>query len=427
MKVGFYYKDSGLKSIDMSQPEMGNPGIGGTQFCFLITAAYLLRYTDHKVVLYHFNDNILPRGIASALVKDESEVIQKAVQDRIDVLIYQNGNSSTWFDELNKTDLKCICWCHNYLKNSELNMLSGNKNTRRIVFVGREHCEFYYDHSIYVKSTFIYNMFNADLPSYKRQSDYKNVVTYTGSLVWGKGFHVLAKVWKDILKAVPDAELNVLGTGNLYSRNSSLGYFNLADEKYEKFFIKYLVDDCGKILPSVQFLGVLGKEKDEIYNNTAVGVVNPTGNTETFCLSAVEMEACGVPIVTKRVHGLLDTVKHKQTGLMFRSEFFMKRYIIMLLKNRKLNQKLGIEAKSFVLREFHPELLIKQWDKLIYDILLEKENYIIEPNKHWFNDLKWLKVINKRRIKCFKMSKGKSVFEITEFLKDIIKVLVRKN
>lgn len=48
----------------------------------------------------------------------------------------------------------------------------------------------------------------------RTNADTKKVV-YSGALIKQKGFHILAKAWKNILKAVPDAELYVLG-GGLY-------------------------------------------------------------------------------------------------------------------------------------------------------------------------------------------------------------------
>ena len=56
-------------------------------------------------------------------------------------------------------------------------------------------------------------------------------------------------------------------------------------------------------MKSVHFCGNMGIEKLEIYNRTTVGVVNPSARTETFGLSAVEMEACGIPVVTKSGNG----------------------------------------------------------------------------------------------------------------------------
>ena len=71
-----------------------------------------------------------------------------------------------------------------------------------------------------------------------------------GGLRVTKGFHILAKVWKEVVKEVPDAELHVMGGSKLYDENASchlaLGSAyatcikdgaNLPREEYDKYGI----------------------------------------------------------------------------------------------------------------------------------------------------------------------------------------------
>lgn len=79
---------------------------------------------------------------------------------------------------------------------------------------------------------------------------------------------MIAKAWKTVLAAVPDAKLNVIGAGNLYDRNSKLGKYGIAEESYENSFMPYLTEKFEedgeikeRILPSVKFWGLMGVEK----------------------------------------------------------------------------------------------------------------------------------------------------------------------
>lgn len=63
------------------------------------------------------------------------------------------------------------------------------------------------------------------------------------------------------IKKVPQAQLYVIGGGNLYNRNAVMGKYGIATQEYENEFMPYITDDDGKILPSVHFCGILGKEK----------------------------------------------------------------------------------------------------------------------------------------------------------------------
>lgn len=193
--------------------------------------------------------------------------------------------------------IKTILWGHNFYLSDFCNKISGCSYVKANVFVGRQQYDRYVDHKVIKKSTYIYNMYPQ--PVYEARKENSNhAVTYIGSLVPLKGFHVLAQAWKSILTEVPDAELNVIGSGKLYGRNSKLGRYGIADEEYERQFMPGLTEPDGSIMPSVHFWGVLGVEKNDVIRNTCVGVVNPTGRTETFGISALDFESMSVPVVT---------------------------------------------------------------------------------------------------------------------------------
>ena len=89
------------------------------------------------------------------------------------------------------------------------------------------------DDDVITKTSYIYNMVDCKKLQI-RETKFQKEVTYIGSLIREKGFHVLAKAWKDVLKEVPDAKLNVIGSGKLYNRGSQLGKYGIADKEYEE-------------------------------------------------------------------------------------------------------------------------------------------------------------------------------------------------
>lgn len=60
MKIGILFDDAGFQNIDFRYPENGNPGIGGTQFCFLMLIRYYskINKTD-ELIVYHLNSMIV--------------------------------------------------------------------------------------------------------------------------------------------------------------------------------------------------------------------------------------------------------------------------------------------------------------------------------------------------------------------------------
>ena len=157
-----------------------------------------------------------------------------------------------------------------------------------------------------------------------------------------------------------------------------------------------MLKENGEILDSVHFCGVLGQEKYSIFNKTAVGIINPSALTETFGLSAVEMEACGIPIVTKADQGLLDTNIHKQTGLLFSREKNLKKLVIRLLTNKEWNKALGEQAKKFATTTFAPEIIVEEWFQLLNEVIEGKKAVYCPPVNFFLKQNKWLRMINRQ-------------------------------
>lgn len=390
-------EENPYKNMDFRDPQLGNPGVGGTLFDNLSLGYALVNFSDCEVNFYcREESNTYPDGVKVHIYRDNADLIEQVKADGNDVFVVRADENSDFFDIYDRgrdAGLNIIAWSHNFMSGKFIKRLNANPAIKRIVMVSHEHYDAYMDHPAIAKSTYIHNMYDGRHCKL-REYPSEPAVTFTGGLYRQKGFYVLASMWKDILKEVPRAKLYVVGSGRLYSRNAKLGAYGLADEKYEAEFMKYLTDDNGKIIPSVNFLGVLGPEKSEIYYKTTVGVMNPTGCDETLGMSALDMESCGVPVVTRAANGLFETVRHGETGFLGRNPEEIKKYIILLLKDKELNIRLGRKAKEFAEKSFLPELLVKQWLKLFDDVLNNRPCEYIPPTPHNTGH-KCLKIFNR--------------------------------
>lgn len=395
MKIGIVFQDGNFKHMDFRFPEKGNPGVGGSEFLFLLLMRYMiLMYHDIEFVCYHFSDNLLPEGVDDRKVENEIDSIFCAQNEKVDYLIHQVNRKKQWYETLDKGTVAAIAWAHCYISKDELEWMTSCSQLKRIVCVGKEQYDTYIDHPAISKMQYIYNMLPSIMQKVERKEDYKSIVTYAGSITPGKGFHILAKQWKKIVRRVPNAELYVLGNGTLYDRNSRLGSYGIAEETYERKFMRYLLDD-EKIMSSVHFCGVVGQEKDEIYRKTAVGIINPSAKTETFGMAAVEMSAYGIPIATKGKFGLLDTVIDGQTGLLSHSDIGFRKNVIRLLLNNEMNDIIGKQGYEFVTQTFAPNLITSEWYELFVALNAGQKAHYQKPQKHFWNDFKWLRIFNR--------------------------------
>lgn len=393
MIIGMFLDDKGFEGINLTDPNIGNPGIGGTQYCFAMLMYYLSKIIYYQLICYHIRQNMLPKNVQEKIVSSELEAIKAASDDGVDILVIKSPTDPRTFRLIDTLKLKTISWAHNYLLDKSLKLHKETKFIKRVVFVGRQEYDRYIDDDIISKSDYIYNMYKSN-NNCCRRLNVNNIVTYTGSLVKQKGFHILAQIWKEILKEVPDAQLFVIGSGNLYNENELMGKYKIAQESYEKEFIPYLLDDEGRIDVSVRFMGKLGIEKRSVFEITKVGVVNPTARTETFGLSAVEMSEYSIPVCTKGVNGLLDTVINGYTGLLSCNKKSLKKNIIRLLKDDVYNIQLGNQGKKFI-QKFEPERIVNDWIRVIKEVYEDRNAEYKKPNNNLGNNFKWARIANR--------------------------------
>jgi hypothetical protein len=183
----------------------------------------------------------------------------------------------------------------------------------------------------------------------------------------------LAKAWKTILKAHPDAFLNEIGSGNLYDRRTPLGRYGIAESVYEQVFMPHLTDENGHILPSVKFWGVLGDEKADILQRTRVGVPNPSGVTETFGYTAVEMQEYGCLIATIRCPAYVETV-YSGAGILYRNEKDLAKAVITLLNRPNNNYP---ETIDYIRSHFGLEKIANEWHQLLSGSLQQEQKAIV--------------------------------------------------
>ena len=202
----------------------------------------------------------------------------------------------------------------------------------------------------------------------------KNVV-FMGALVPQKGFHLLADAWRVISVNFPGVKLYVVGSGQLYSKQIELGPKGVAIKKYENRIFQKLERNDKNVI----FVGSVGpEERLSIFQKCSVAVVNPSGSTETFCLSGVELQQFGLPVVSARKFGLLDTVKHKKSGYLISHPRFLSSRILKLLKNEEKNKIMGIFGQVNVNNKYELNKIVLLWESLFDFLATNEKNALAE-------------------------------------------------
>lgn len=392
--VDIFIECRGLESVDMTAPESGNPGMGGSQYCFLMLAYFLKKfYSDSfNVRVISYEPLQLPVGIGNVVVNSLEEVLSVSSGS---VLVMRQFNAIPPYDVIDRhPDSKIILWCHNFLFAEEAARVARATAIKGVVFVSRQMYDFYADHNITLKATPIFNMVpDTDAPP--RRWPESPVITFMGQISKGKGIITLLKIWEQVRRSHPDAILNIIGKGNLYDRNTPVGPLGITDEPTEREMLPYITESDGSLSNSVRFLGILGKEKYEVFSNSTVGIVNPSSSTETFGMGIIEMASSSLPVVTRKWNGHPDTAIDGKTSLLALSVSAMAKCVNRLIEDKGLNLKLGKEARRQVAR-FAPDVIVPQWARLISDVASGNTSFpLLSPARPYWNNYKFMRYANR--------------------------------
>lgn len=356
--VAFFLDNSALREVDFSRPLDGNPGAGATEFMTVLVASELSKKSV-DVTLLTTATGLFPSELKVKKVEDIHEaILYSATNNFILTIRAYISDFENILEEIKAhRDLRVVIWAHLTPNQSSLKFIAKISQVRAVICLENNQRVRMGDSLAHRKLlTIPYGITgNTELVNVSKNP---NNIVFLGALVPQKGFHLLADAWPKIEKAIPDAKLYVFGSGRLYDSRIDLGPKGIATKDYESRIFRKLSKDSA----SIEFLGngdpVL---RNSILDKCKLGIVNPSAQTETFCLSAVEFEQRGIPVVGGRKYGLLDTVKHKKTGYLVTNPSHLHKHIVRILRNKSRIETLGHQAQQFVFENFNLSTVIDRW------------------------------------------------------------------
>lgn len=131
----------------------------------------------------------------------------------------------------------------------------------------------------------------------------------------------------------------------------------IAGKGYCEDEYKMLAKSLG-IDDSVDWLGFIGQEKVAYeWANMDVAVIPSTMDSESFGVSAVEAEACGVPVVISDIPGLKEATLPGKSSIVVKrkDENEIANAIVNMYKNPKLRKEMGKVGRNYVQDSFSIE------------------------------------------------------------------------
>jgi glycosyltransferase involved in cell wall biosynthesis len=365
--MAFFLDNSALQEVDFSCPLDGNPGAGATEFMTVLVASELSKRSA-DVTLLTTATGQFPSELKVKKVKDIHEAILYSARNQLILTIRAYiSDFETILEKIkDHRELKVVIWAHLTPNQSTLKTIAKISQVKAVICLENNQRVRMGDSLAHRKLlTIPYGITgNTQLVPVSKNP---NTIVFVGALVPQKGFHLLADAWPTIEKAVPDAKLYVFGSGRLYDSRINLGPNGIATIDYENRIFRKLSKDSH----NVEFLGNGNPAlRNSVLDKCKLGIVNPSAQTETFCLSAVEFEQRGVPVVGGRKYGLLDTVKHNKTGYLVINPSNLHKHIIRLLQNSSRLETFGNQAQQFVFEKFNLSQVIDRWHN-VFEALSE--------------------------------------------------------
>jgi glycosyltransferase involved in cell wall biosynthesis len=391
MRLAFFLDNRGIAARGtLPDPRLGNPGIGGTEYAFLAVVALLQNTALEPLLL--ITD---PQAVAGldparvAVVVDLSEALQQAWKAGALALVLRPGAmASEQWRALEASPLPLVAWLHNLGLEQQVRWEGLVRLSRWVLVSGAQLDHF--RHSRLAKRAVVIPNPVAVPPAARRPRGLEGAcaaqdLAYVGALTPFKGFDRLAAGWGRIAEACPTARLRVFGAADLYGQSVEAA----ALTPYERH-CRHLLKASGHV-ERVLFEGSCGLERYEAYSAVAVGVVNPSGRDETFCLSAAEFSACGIPVVTARRHALVQTVRDGRTGLLAGSDRQLADHCITLLRDPALAWRLGEAGQAQVSAVYGPATVVRGWLQLAAEIQAGFVAAPPPPSTPWQHEQRWLR------------------------------------
>lgn len=383
-KIAFYV---GLKNkVDQlvnCNLNIGNPGVGGTQYLFLLTVKKLNEFYGDNVALLltdcdlKLKDSFIP----SYNIGSEYDGIKYCEHNGITTLVL-NANVLDKIDQnLLQTEINLLVWAHNTLTWKRQVIASNVDSVKKVICVSEAQFKNMKDTPCWSKCTYINNVFPLEFYNHATLSNHsEKKAVYVGSIMPQKGVHNLLQIWKYVEHNNSDAHLYIFGGANVWNVDSKLSKDGIADIYYNKIIQRKM-----KKLnhpENIHFMGAKGwYEIDKLITTCRVGIVNPSHyrRDETFCLSAIELEAHGIPVISRfRNDGLNSTILNGKTGFLKKTNYQIAKQIELLLNDENVSIEMGKNARNFV-GDFIPEVELCKWMNIVTnDLNFKSKNYNIK-------------------------------------------------
>jgi glycosyltransferase involved in cell wall biosynthesis/2-polyprenyl-3-methyl-5-hydroxy-6-metoxy-1,4-benzoquinol methylase len=375
--------------MEVNPKTLQEKSLGGSETAGISMAHELAKRGHHVCLFCNTNEEVMHDGVRYINIDKFQPYVTSCPHD---VLIGQR------IPEVFRSKLQSkinILWQHDVaLKSQRQNFHGSLWNIDRVFCLSDWHVKQYQDIYQIEEDELFFQTSNGvkliEKPSEKNRKPKRLV--YTNRPERGLDnllFNIMPELWKED----PEIELCIAGYDNTHPDMEQ--FYNMCYSKiaeYQKQGYK------------IAHLGSLNK-KDlyELYK-TARLYVYPTAFHETSCITAMESQMCGVPMITSHIGALPETLCNDSNVLIFqdyqRNENYNKQFIKAVLdllndQSKITEMQKGCYKKA---KEFDWKHVAEKWENLFFEIFDDKTANNDRLARHLYarEDIMTLKYLNRK-------------------------------
>lgn len=364
MNIVFYCKESAPANIE-NYIELG---VSGTVSA-MILASYGLSQLGHSVVVLNKSETGTFQGTRHIHTISPSDVARHLEEvGQVDVFI-ANGWAGDIFLKIGVNVATKVHWVHNFVNQVPIESGIATGKINYVVCISLNQLGTWWQSRAFPRVTNIPNCVDtSSLQGMGVRNNLKNKIMFIGATRESKGFHDALRVFRKFHAAHPAYRFYVAGGANLHGSASKLSANGIFEQEYEDRCLKEdLYDSNGDLRDEIVLLGrIPRKEVLEHLLTAKVALVNPswTSEPETYCVSAVEAQGMGVPVVSTFRGGLPEVVKDGVSGILSknRTDQTLVTAIERLTQDDRLAADFSLAGRRNVVENFGVSKIANEWD-----------------------------------------------------------------
>ncbi len=364
MKIVFYCKETAPANIN----NYLGLGVSGTVSA-MVLASHGLTMLGHEVFVLNNSESGIYQGTRYLKTCSSEDVAGHLAEiGAVDVFI-ANGWAGDFLLSVHLNIPTRVLWAHNFIDQLPIERGIAEGKIDYVVCISVNQMGTWWRSNVFQRVTNIPNCVDIEsLEEFAAGGVRQNKIMFIGATRESKGFHDALRVFRQFHARHPEYKFYVAGGATLHDSAGPLSDNGIFEQEYEERWLKDLLyDRSGALREEIVLLGRIARREVLAHlSTTKVALVNPswTSQAETYCVSAVEAQGIGVPVVSTFRGGLPEVILNGKSGILVkgRDDQSLVTAIERITEDERLASQFAAHGRENVMSRFSVSKIAVEWD-----------------------------------------------------------------